>query len=217
MKKSEQYKDNGLRLAVQRKNEAAERMTLSEDFTDRLMGSLTSSSLPKERKLKHRYWLYWAIGAVAASVVLLFSVGIVPGSRQGEKPDLVAQTDTIKTSPQTETKKVEEQPLEKKENMEMADTVRKIKEIYRINRPYRHYMAKAETAEITSEPDLADEIELAERAIAEEKRQIEMEIEMMAQMEGSMQANFESITKEIRQRGERMTQQVEIALSDDTY
>lgn len=215
MKKSDQYKDNGLRLAVQRKNEAAERMTLSEDFTDRLMVSLTSSSLPKERKLKHRYWPYWAIGAVAASVVLLFSVGIVPGSRQGEKPDLVAQTDTIKTSPQTETKKVEEQPLEKKENMEMADTVRKIKEIYRINRPPRHYMAKAETTEITSEPDIIDEQELAARALVEEERRVAME--MMAEMQGSLQADFESITKEIRQRGERMTQQVEIALSEDTY
>ena len=214
MKKSNLNKDQGLRLAVQRKNEAAEKMTLSEDFTDRLMLRIGQE---KEQPKHRSVWPYLAIGAVAASVILLFSVGIVPSSQQGEKTNLVAQTDTTKSLPQTETKEVKEQPLEKKENMETADTVSKIKDIYRINRPPRHYMAKAETAEIIPEPDLADEIELAERAIAEEKRQIEMEIEMMIQMEGSMQANFESITKEIRQRGERMTQQVEIALSDDTY
>ena len=35
--KKEEYKDQGLRQALQRRNEAAERMTLPEDFTDRLM------------------------------------------------------------------------------------------------------------------------------------------------------------------------------------
>ena len=35
--KKEEYKDRGLRQALQRRNEAAEQMTLPEDFTDRLM------------------------------------------------------------------------------------------------------------------------------------------------------------------------------------
>ena len=38
--KKEEYKDQGLRQALQRRNEAAEQMTLPEDFTDRLMERL---------------------------------------------------------------------------------------------------------------------------------------------------------------------------------
>ena len=37
MKKDDTYKDKGLRVAVQHKNDTAGKMTLSEDFTDRLM------------------------------------------------------------------------------------------------------------------------------------------------------------------------------------
>ena len=37
MKNKELYKDKGLRVAVQHKNDTAGKMTLSEDFTDRLM------------------------------------------------------------------------------------------------------------------------------------------------------------------------------------
>ena len=80
-------------------------------------------------------------------------------------------------------------------------------------RPPKHYMAKAETEEIVPEPEAIDEIELAERAIAEEKRQMEME--MMAQMSGSLQSDFKALTDEIRSRGERMSQHVEIAMSNE--
>ena len=47
--KKEEYKDQGLRQALQRRNEAAERMTLPEDFTDRLMEQIgkPTPALPK--------------------------------------------------------------------------------------------------------------------------------------------------------------------------
>ena len=73
MKKSEPHKDQGLRLALQRKNEAAERMTLSDDFTDRLMQRIGQQDKQPKRR---RAWLYPAIGIVA-SILLLFSVGII--------------------------------------------------------------------------------------------------------------------------------------------
>ena len=70
MKKNEPYKDQGLRLAVQQKNEAAERMTLPEDFTDRLMERIEQK---EEKTRRHRAWLYTAIGAIAASILLLLA------------------------------------------------------------------------------------------------------------------------------------------------
>lgn len=179
---------------------------LPADFTERVMRQIEeqqSVSQPKSR----RVWLYSAIGAVAASIALLLYVGIVPSTQHGGEPDLMAQTDTIKTTPQIETKKVEEQPLE------MADTVKKVKEKIRMPRTPKHYMAKAEPTEITPEPEPIDAVELAERAFAEEERRMAME--MMAEMNGNLQADFKAITEEIRSRGERMTQQVEIAMSDE--
>jgi hypothetical protein len=212
MKKNELDKDQGLRLAVQHKNEAAERMTLSEDFTDRLMQRIEQQDeqpSDNEQQPKHRrVWLYSAIGAVAASIALLMVIHLAQNTT-GEQPSLMAQTDTT----QTVIKKVEEQPLQKETNTEAVDSVKMIKEKYRAPRIPRNYMAKAETVENTPEPDVIDEVELAERAFAEEKRRIEMEL--MAQMSGSMQADFMEMTNEIRSRGERMAQHVEMAMSNE--
>ena len=57
--KKEDYKDQGLRQALQRRNEAAEQMTLPEDFTDRLMERLEkpTPTLPKGGRTKSLpYW-----------------------------------------------------------------------------------------------------------------------------------------------------------------
>ena len=71
MKNNETYKDQGLRLATQHKNEAAERMTPSEDFADRLMQRIEQEG----KKPKHRrVWLYFAIGAAAAGFLLLLTL-----------------------------------------------------------------------------------------------------------------------------------------------
>ena len=211
MKKNELDKDQGLRLAVQRKDEAAEKMMLSEDFTDRLMQRIEQQdeqSSDNEQQPKHRrVWLYSAIGAVAASIALLMVIHL--GLNTGEQPSLMAQTDTT----QTVIEKVEEQPQQKGTNTEAADSVKMIKEKYRAPRTPRNYMAKAETVESTPAPDVIDEVELAERAFAEEKKRIEMEL--MAQTSGSMQADFKAMTDEIRSRGERMAQYVEMAMSTE--
>lgn len=199
MKKNELNKDQGLRLAVEHKTEAAERMTLSEDFTDRLMQRIEQQDKQPQRQ---RVWLYSLIG-VAASIILLISVGIVLHAPQSEDPVLMVRTDTIKATPRTEVpkevQKKKEQPQEK--NTKAAP------------RTPRHYMAKAEPAKVTSEPDPIDATALAERAFAEERRRMEME--MMAQMSGSIQSDFKALTDEIRSRGERMAQHVEMAMSNE--
>lgn len=96
MKKSEIQKDLGLRLAVEHKTEAAERMTLPEDFTDRLMERIGEQK-PKRR----RTWLYPAIG-IAASILLLLALRYY----NPEKESVVAQ----KTVEQKPLVKPSEQP-----------------------------------------------------------------------------------------------------------
>ena len=95
----------------------------------------------------------------------------------------------------------------------MADTVKRVKEILHMSKPSKHYMAKAETTESTPEPEFMDATELAEKAIAEEMRRMEMAV----QINGSLQTDFQKMTREIRQRGKHMTQQVEMAINNEEY
>ena len=84
-----------------------------------------------------------------------------------------------------------------------------------MSRPPKHYMAKRETQTETIEEPAVDENYLAEWTIVEEEQRLAME--MMLQTSGSLQDDYLQMTREIRERGNRMTQQVETALSDDTY
>ena len=71
--KKEEYKDQGLRQALQRRNEAAERMTLPEDFTDRLMEQIepTPNPSPREGRTKTLRWM-----ATAACLLIIIGVGM---------------------------------------------------------------------------------------------------------------------------------------------
>lgn len=93
MNKTEQYKDQGLRLALQRKTESAEKMKLSDDFTDRLMQRIEQ----KESKPKRRcVWLYPTIAAVAASVLLLFTLHRQPSETPDTQLPQMVQTEEIR-------------------------------------------------------------------------------------------------------------------------
>ena len=211
MKKDKLHKDQGLRMALQHRNEAAEQLTPSADFTDNLMARIQASEAAPQPK-RRRLWLYASIGAVAACIVLLLSVGIHLTHQQDEEPVLLAQTDTIKVEPKVKT--VKELPQQKARTIEGADTLKVMKEKYRMPRPPKHYMAKAEVVESKPDPEPFD-AELAAKAILEKEQQAVMQMMAGSNVNRSLQADFESITKEIRSRGERMTQQVEMALSNE--
>ncbi len=211
MTKNNSPHDTALRQVMQHRAEAAERMTLTDDFTDRLMERIEQQN----QQSKHRrLWLYPAIG-IAAAIALLFSIGVHLSDHEGDAPRHVAQADTMMATPPTETQKVEGQPLQKEEGMEKADSANKVKEILQMSRPPKHYMAKREAQAETIEEPAVDENYLAEWTIVEEEQRLAME--MMLQTSGSLQDDYLQMTREIRERGNRMTQQVETALSDDTY
>ena len=185
-----------------------------DDFTKRVMKRIEEqTSVPHPKR--HRMWFYPTIAA-AASVLLLISLGIVTNNQNDEGNNLVAQTDTTIVSPQTGAKEIETRPQEKKGSKEVVDTVKRVKEILQMSKPPRHYMARQETkAESHAETEVIDASDFAERAMAEENQRFAME--MMAAMNGSLQADFQEMTKEIRQRGERMNQKVEMAINDNEY
>ena len=190
--------DKDLREALRRREARRQKPQPSADFCDSVMQRIgQQNQQPKRRHV----WLYPAIGAAASITVLLY-IGIKPIDKQRDTPSLIVQTDTVQAVPQT--------------NVETSDSVKVVKEILQMARPPKHYMAKREKqAETIIEPKVIDATDLAEQAIAEEEQRIAMQ--MMQQMNGSLQDDYLKMTREIRERGNSMTQQAEMAINDDSY
>ena len=191
--------DKDLREALRRREARRQKPQPSADFCDSVMQRIgQQDQQPKRRHL----WLYPSVGAAAAIALLLLYIGIIPNAQQPETPSLIVQTDTVKTVPQT--------------NVETKDSVKVVKEILQMTRPPKHYMAKREKqAEPVVEPEVIDAADLAQQAIAEEEQRIAMQ--MMQQMNTSLQDDYVKMTREIRERGNSMTQQAEMAINDDSY
>ena len=203
--------DKDLREALRRHEAKRLKPQVSEDFCDKVMQALTETDNVSTEQPKRRLWLYPAIG-IAAVIALLFSLSVALSQQDGEEPSLVAQTDSTRVTPQTPNT---QHPTPNTQHL-MTDTVKKVKEMLQMAKPPRHYMARQKTkAESHAEPEVIDAADLAEQAIAEEERRFAME--MMSQMNGSPQADYQEMTREIRQRGERMNRQVEMAVNDDKY
>ena len=191
--------DKDLREALRRRETRRQKPQPSADFCDSVMQRIgQQNQQPKRRHV----WLYPAIGAAAAIAILLFYIGVKPNGQLPDTPSLVVQTDTVQAVPQT--------------NVETEDSVKVVKEILQTARPPKRYMAKREKqAEPVVEPEVIDAADLAVQAIAEEEQRMAMQI--MQQMNGSLQDDYQQMTKEIRERGNRMTQQAEMAINDDLY
>ena len=203
--------DKDLREALRRHEAKRLKPQVSEDFCDKVMQALTETDNVSTEQPKRRLWLYPAIG-IAAAIALLLSLSVALSQQDGEEPSLVAQTDSTRVTPQTPNT---QHPTPNTQHL-MTDTVKKVKEMLQMAKPPRHYMARQKTkAESHAEPEVTDAADLAEQVIAEEERRFAME--MMSQMNGSLQPDYQEMTREIRQRGERMNRQVEMAVNDDKY
>ncbi len=193
---NEQQNDKDLREALRRREARRQKLQPSADFCDSVMQRIGQHDLQPKRR---HVWFYPAIGAAAAIALLLY-ISIKPIDQQSEPSSLIVQTDTVQAVPQT--------------NVETSDSVKAVKEILQMARPPKHYMAKREKqAEPVVEPEVIDAADLAEKAIAEEEQRMAMQ--MMQQMSGSLQDDYVKMTREIRERGNSMTQQVTIAMNNE--
>ena len=105
MKKNKPSNDQGLRLALQHRNEAAERMTPSADFADRLMQRIEEPRPRKKGRIKSLpYWGRLVGAAAAASVLLLLTLHY--NEVEPKQENIVAQ----QTEQPTTTKETEETP-----------------------------------------------------------------------------------------------------------
>lgn len=179
-----------------------------------------------EENQKSTAW--WKYAGIAAAIILLLGLGFYFNSRNDEKPHLIAQADTIKTAPQTETKKVEEQPLKPVEQDESADTVTKVKEIQRITRPQKTYMAKLspmkeEKAQPKQKNALPDTIIFTEPPYYIASEELSEPVIQKSTLRASApqkqidyeHLDYEEIKREIMQRGERLRDIGELATNNE--
>ena len=106
MKKDDTYKDKGLRVAVQHKNDTVGKMTLSEDFTDRLMQRIEQQD---EKPVQHRmkFWPWIAAACVAAFLVVL----LAPPRKEAITEPQIAKVEPKTKSVEVKTAEPEERHL----------------------------------------------------------------------------------------------------------
>lgn len=208
MENNNQHQDELLRTVVHRVAKETEGMSLSDDFADRLTQRIRQEETAKRVRMLHkRIWL--SVG-IAAAILLLLVMGFWLNGKFNEKPELVAKTDTTKAAPLIEEKKVEEQHQKPVEHKEQADSVNKVKEMQRIARPPKRYMAKVEKEEL-SEPEIQKKTLESEVAIEYAGSTVWRADENM------FQSTYEDVVREIQERGERMNKSIELAMGDDLY
>lgn len=179
-----------------------------------------------EEKQKSTAW--WKYAGIAAAIILLLGLGFYFNSQNDEKPNLIAQTDSVKTTPQTETKKVEDQPRKPVEHEESADTIKKVKEIQRIARPQKTYMAKLspmkeEKAQPKQKNALPDTIIFTEPPYYIASEELSEPVIQKSTLRASApqkqidyeHLDYEEIKREIMQRGERLRDIGELATNNE--
>ena len=149
-----------------------------------------------------RRTLWWRWAGIAAAIILLIALGIVLRHQMSEKPNLIAQTDTTHTAPQPisqPSEKIEEQP----------DTTNKAKEMQRLSRPPKRYMAKVTKETVTVPTDsIIFSAPPYQVAVIEPEEASEPDIE-------EIDPAYEEMKRAIRSRGEEMISQVELAINID--
>ena len=161
--KKEEHKDQGLRQALQRRNEAAEQMTLPEDFTDRLMERLEkpTPTLPKGGRTKSLP--YWG-RLVAAAACLLIIIGVGLKLLLKEEP-AKNQPIVVKKAEQkgSEPKAIEKEPIQmaKEEKAVVAKTTM-------INKRSKASVSESKTSTTVATTDSLDYyIDKIERELAQ--------------------------------------------------
>lgn len=217
MEKNSKHQDELLRTVMHRVAEDTERTSLSDDFADRLVQRIRQEEATKRNRMQHkRIWL--SVG-IAAAILLLLVMGFWLNGKFNEKPELVAKTDTTKAAPLIEEKKVEEQHQKPVEHKEQADSVKEVKELQRIGRPPKQYMAKVEKQEVAP-----DSVDFGEATII--NINIPLEGKVAVEYAGysirphnqyELPSKFEDVKCDIQERGEQLNQLMELAMSDESY
>ena len=224
MKKTETYHDEALRIIMRQQAEETRKMEFPEDLADQLMQRIEQKEALKRTALQRkRIWL--SVG-IAAAILLLLVMGFWLNGKFNEKPELIVQIDSIKAVPQVEEEQGarDAEPETKQKPVEKVDTVRKVKELQRIGRPPKQYMAKVEKQDVQPkkevQPDTIIFTAPPYHIAAETLSEPEIHVRPLRASAPQRQIDYEHLDyeemkREIQLRGERLRDIGELAINDE--
>lgn len=187
MKKNKPHKDQGLRLAIQCRNETTEKMTLSEDFADNLMQRIHQ----QDKKPRHRRVRFWTW--VAAACVTAFLAVLLGPPRE----ETITKPQIAKVEPRK--KAVEAEATEPKEQ-DLSPTTAQPQPPRRTKRKaYASKRITKEAQETRIEQEVGTISETNDLAVVEESDMIPFEDQQM---------KFAEQARILRERGNRVIQRV---------
>lgn len=158
------------------------------------------------RQLWNELRQYWGI---AAALALLFTSIVWLPKGETERQPLTAKTDTVKTQPA-------KHPSDEEEKQDTTHVGKEIEQV--MYRTPQVYLAKAEAAPTPASNDTTEENKDTTISLTPEEYIDLLIAEQKARMNATMRAEDPQDMREgIRRRGERLTQSIEIAISNDNY
>ena len=145
---------------MQHRNETAERMTLSEDFTDRLMERIgEQEQTPKSKSC--RSWIHILVGAAAASIILLLAFHHLYNREATKAEQPVAVTKTVHHGNKPQVIEKSPMPIAKEEKAVVAQTTKPSK------RPKTHVTDTKTSTAVTVTDSLDYYIDKIERELTQ--------------------------------------------------
>lgn len=199
MKKDELHKDQGLRQALQHRNEVAKKLTPSADFADSLMARIQASEVAPQSK-RRRLWTYVSIGAVAASILLLLTLHF------WQKTEETPQSVVAKQDPPKQTITVKKPEVVEQKTVAVVEEPKPVQQVV----PQKKVVAKvAKRQEVVEEKEKVQELPAAP---VEEELMAVVEEPVYDPMIEDPYAFVMNQMQDIRSRGERLQHEVALAM-----
>ena len=207
MEKNIKHKDELLYKVMCGLAEKGGKTSVPDGFADQVMQRIKARESARKNRVWHRR--IWLSVGVAASIVLLLCVAFQLFRGNMElTPQHIAELPHETIKKKDEVKAIKNEVPDDTVKSEQTDTVNRAKEIQRMPKPPKRYMARGEKKEVVE--SVASE-NLADNEVAEEDDEISPP-QSIASLIG---VDYEDLKREIEERGRRIKENIELAINDE--
>ena len=178
-------------------------MSPSEGFAERLLQRIKEEeAMKKRRTMRRRIWV--SVGMVATLALLVcIALHVFKGNEEPISKQVVLRLPKA-DEPEKHKEKVDTV------KREQEDTVHHVKELPPVPRLPKRYMARL----VNKEKELDDSVTYAESAYYDATEK-DVEVSPTQSITSLVEVDYEQMKREIRQRGEQMMKNVELAINNE--
>ena len=203
MEKNTKYDDRLLCTVMHKLAEEKSKMSPSEGFAERLLQRIKEEeAMKKRRTMRRRIWV--SVGMVATLALLVcIALHVFKGNEEPISKQVVLRLPKA-DEPEKHKEKVDTV------KREQEDTVHYVKELPPVPRLPKRYMARL----VNKEKELDDSVTYAESAYYDATEK-DVEVSPTQSITSLVEVDYEQMKREIRQRGEQMMKNVELAINNE--